>query len=1176
MAPRGGRAVRVRWRALLLAAVLAAGLAGIGSPGTAVGVEVAGAVAPTSATAGPIKPGFSKIVDAAAVLQPDLAVGSGRHTVFVQLAVQSAAAVSAAVLGGNGNESAARRAVLVQRSAIAALSSRISAAATAVDPGAVTVFRVGNAVAGVGLTADAAALRALAARRDVVRVWQIVPKTPANAGAAQLTRVLQTWTDTGVTGRGVRVGVIDTGIDYTHADFGGPGTPAAYQAAVSADAGPWQPTAKVVGGYDFVGDDYDAAPDLPAGGTGGANPAYQPVPHPDPNPLDCNGHGTHVAGTIAGEGVDAGGHTFTGNYGALSGPALYGMDVGPGMAPGASLYALKVFGCSGATDAVIPALDWALDPNGDGDFSDRLDVVDLSLTSPADAGDDPETMVLDALAGFGVLPVVAAGNGGDQTDAASSLAASVRSLAVASSVDSYQQLDGVAATLPGQPSQIVAGQVSVAFPWARSPDVSGVVVSLSPGDADGCTPLSAVDTAAVAGKVAWLSWDDDDSTRRCGSAARSANVRAAGGIGALLTSDTPVFTAAVTGDPGLPVLQLTAAATAALQPGVDHGLLVRFSKNLIGKKPEVDPSIADLISSWSARGQRGPVGVVKPDVTAPGDTVSSAAMGTGTGSSVRSGTSMAAAVVAGVAALVRQARPAFSPEQLKAAVMNTADADVHSGTGSGGDVLGPNRVGSGRVDARSAVAVQVLAYSSTTPGAVSVSFGTVPADVRQQSVVATSAVVVQNAGSDTADLAVTYQPVVGQPGVTYSVAPATMTLTAGSSALATVTMTITPSALRHTLDPGTPAQQANPLTGLDEARQYVASAAGRILITAPGMTPDRVPVYGAAKPVSSTTAADGTLGPQAGPAAGSPAVVLGGSGFALSAPSDPASTAYTSLVSVLDLGYRSTRVPSCAAGPGAGRAGTAGTAGTVVSTISPSPSPASAPSPTSPGGTTADVPAAACSAGGGLSADLAAVGAGRAVPAGSGAGFLWFGLATYDDWTTTGRNSFPSVNIDTDGDNTADFTVQVQAVGGDSDLLYALLFDDRGAGSLVGIYPVNFNLGNVDTNVFDTNVLLIPIDPSAIGYRTSMSSFPIRYSVATYSAYGAPQNSGTVDTTPAITFDVARPAISTASPLWQDQGGVGIPYRLAPGLSSADALVLHLHGADGAREQILTLTGGGG
>ncbi len=1132
-----------------MSALLLVGLIGFAGPaGAAAGDPPAGSrpVAAAPAIPGPTKPGFSKLVTSSAALQPAPATDSGRRTVFVQLAVKSAAEISVAVLAGNQGAAAARRAVLVHRVAIGALSAEMSAAAAAVDPAAVTIFRVANAIPGIGLIADPAALRALAMRKDVVRISEIVPKTPANAGAAQLTRALQTWTDLGRTGRGVRVGVIDTGIDYTHADFGGPGTSAAYQAARSGSSAPWTPTAKVVGGFDFVGDDYDAD----------AAAADQRVPHPDANPLDCNGHGTHVAGTVAGEGIDGAGRTFTGDYAGLTGPDLYRMDVGPGMAPQASLYAFKVFGCSGATDAVIPALDRALDPNGDGDFADRLDVVDLSLASTVSSVDDPETAVLDSIARYGVLPVVAVGNDGDQTDAASSLAGSVASIAVASSVDSYQQLDGLRATLPGQPAQTVAGQVSLAYRWPAAPEVTAAVVSLSIADADGCTPLSAADRAKVTGKVAWLVWDDDDSTRQCGSAVRSANVRSASAVGALLTGGTPVFTAAITGDPALPVFQLTPAATSVLQPAVDQGLRVTFTGSLIGAKPEVDASITDLIQAGSARGTHATTGVVKPDVSAPGDTVASAGMGSGHASSVRSGTSMAAAEITGIAALVRQTRPNWTPEQVKAAVMNTADHDVFALADQSGPVLGPDRVGAGRVDARSAVAAQVIAYSSTTPGAVSVSFGVVPADVRQPAVVATSAVVVQNTGLATSNLTLDYQPVVSQPGVGYQVSPAAMTLMAGASALATVTMTITPNALRHTLDPGTPAQQTNTLTGLDEARQYVAAASGRVVLRSPDGPDLRVPVYGAAKPISVTSAADGLLG-------GAPAVVLSGDGFSLSSPADPVSTSDNSLVSVMDLGYRSTRTPGCAAA--ATPAAMPSVSADTDLPRGPVAAPACSAADASPGHP------ASIAAG-----DLEAVGAGRTLPEGSGAGDLWFGLSTYQDWATVGKNMYPTVNIDTDGDNTADYTVQVQTVGGHSDLLYALLFDDKGAGSLIGIYPVNFNLGNVDTNVFDTNVLLIPIDPTAIGYRSWMSSFPIRYSVATYSAYGAPQNSGTVDITPAIDFDVARPRITTSAPLWQDRGGVGIPYRLAPGLSSADALVLHLHGADGARAQLLSLAGGSG
>ena len=107
--------------------------------------------------------------------------------------------------------------------------------------------------------------------------------------------------------------MIDTGIDYTHANFGGPGTVAAFDAADAADtaaaAGALRTGApRVKGGIDLVGDAYDADPTAD----------YQPVPHPDPNPLDCNGHGSHVAGTAAGSGVLAAGTTYNGPYNATT------------------------------------------------------------------------------------------------------------------------------------------------------------------------------------------------------------------------------------------------------------------------------------------------------------------------------------------------------------------------------------------------------------------------------------------------------------------------------------------------------------------------------------------------------------------------------------------------------------------------------------------------------------------------------------------------------------------------------------------------------------------------------------------------------------------------------------------------------------------------------------------
>ena len=76
---------------------------------------------------------------------------------------------------------------------------------------------------------------------------------------------------------------------------------------------------RVKGGIDLVGDDYDA---------GGEGAALTPVP--DANPLDCNGHGSHVAGTTAGLGVASDGSTWSGGYTKDIDPGA--LEIGPGVA----------------------------------------------------------------------------------------------------------------------------------------------------------------------------------------------------------------------------------------------------------------------------------------------------------------------------------------------------------------------------------------------------------------------------------------------------------------------------------------------------------------------------------------------------------------------------------------------------------------------------------------------------------------------------------------------------------------------------------------------------------------------------------------------------------------------------------------------------------------------------
>ncbi|HOL19963.1 MAG TPA: S8 family serine peptidase [Candidatus Hydrogenedens sp.] len=208
------------------------------------------------------------------------------------------------------------------------------------------------------------------------------------------------WDTYQLTGKNIRVGVIDTGIDYIHKDFGGSGLQEDYNnndPTIIGDV-PF-PTDKIVGGYDFVGEDYD--PEVY-----GKN-----IPIPDPDPFDQNGHGTHVAGIIGGYGVLDNGITYTDDYTqqTMGNP----FSVYPGIAPKTELFALKIFSKSSKSDILIPAIEWAVDPNQDGDFSDHLDILNLSLGEDYGFSDTPESIACNNATKAGVLIIVSAGNRGD-------------------------------------------------------------------------------------------------------------------------------------------------------------------------------------------------------------------------------------------------------------------------------------------------------------------------------------------------------------------------------------------------------------------------------------------------------------------------------------------------------------------------------------------------------------------------------------------------------------------------------------------------------------------------------------------------------------------------------------------------------------------------------------------
>ena len=334
--------------------------------------------------------------------------------------------------------------------------------------------------------ADAAALATLP---NVVAVRALQVQTIENAVAVPYIGAPQVWQDFGFKGDNIKVAVIDTGIDYTHANFGGPGTVRDFTQADRKDTKPassslFGPKApKVKGGFDFVGDAYNASSDDPAA----------LVPHPDPNPLDCNGHGSHVAGSAAGFGVKSDGTTYKGTYDSSTHGTSF--RIGPGVAPLADLYALRVFGCAGSTDVTVEAIDWAVDND--------MDVINMSLGSPLGRATDPSAVASTNAASAGVIVVSSAGNNGASQYITGAPAAGTGAISVAA-VDSTESFPGVSLNVgSGTPIVAINANGATVTNGTSLPIVVLTDDPTTPGENEalGCS-VAAYQKAGAAGKLA--------------------------------------------------------------------------------------------------------------------------------------------------------------------------------------------------------------------------------------------------------------------------------------------------------------------------------------------------------------------------------------------------------------------------------------------------------------------------------------------------------------------------------------------------------------------------------------------------------------------------------------------------------------------------------------------------
>ena len=771
--------------------------------------------------------------------------------VMLELEGEPAAVTYAKARGRGASKEDAGRESKASKEAAEQAQGGVLASLDASGIDAEPLYQVQTAYNGIAVQAAPGAIAALAELPGVTAVHEIPLVELDNHSSVPLIGALQAWGSFGNTGDGMSIAVIDTGVDYVHRGFSGSGSSADYMVAGSAAANPpatsdnpagfslpgIYPSARVVGGFDFVGDNYNA------GGTGGAL-----IPRPDPNPMDCNGHGTHVAGTAAGTGVNADGTAYSGPYNASLNTAA--MGIGPGVAPQADIYALRVFGCVGSTAVTVAAINWATDPNRDGNPSDHVDVINMSLGSNYGTPDDPSAAASNNAAALGVQVVTSAGNSGDSYFVSGSPGSAVRAIATASSLDAAERADAIIVNSPAAIAGKYIGSKSQSFSWTGANQERTGNVYYPATNQFGCSPWTGADLANIAGRIVLVDWKIGNDPFPCGSAVRANNATAAGAAGIIMADSTTFLDTAIAGNATTPGMYTNVNVGNTLKSQLTAGVVnpaLNATLSGIQVGESIDNARIDALSSFSSRGPRARDTGLKPDISAPGQTIWSPDRLTGFRGRSLNGTSMASPHMAGVMALLKQEHPTWSVEQLKALAMNTAGSDIFSQFGQTGDKFGVGRVGSGRVQVASALASSSIAYNADGSGAVSVSFGAV--EVAGTATLQRT-IRVENHGSSAQTYALGYDARTSIPGVTYSFpGGSSLSVPAGGSATFVVQLNADAAAMQNTRDPTVAAVQVgNP-------RQWLSEASGLVTVTPSSGPALRVPVYAAARPASTTKAA---------------------------------------------------------------------------------------------------------------------------------------------------------------------------------------------------------------------------------------------------------------------------------------------------------------------------------
>ncbi len=469
-------------------------------------------------------------------------------------------------------------------------------------------------------------------------------------------------------GNGVKVAIVDSGIDVGHPCFGDSGYPARTQ----------------VGNPSFTNNKVIAAKVF-----------NNKTPSRRYTPEAIDSHGTHVAGTVA-----CNLETPT----VVDGVTLpYKMS---GVAPRALLGNYNVFpGAVGnaRSEDILNALEAA--------YADGFDVANMSLGGGASGIQDLLTVAVDNLDRANMVVTISNGNEGPGYRTVGSPGSAARGLTAGASSVGHEIFHQV--SVGGAGYRAVKGEFGpgpVTAPLRVLIDTSSQFNGLSLA----CNPFPA---GSLTGSVALISRGTCDFT------VKVRNVQAAGGVGAIVLNREPgTFVMGGNGEPNqptIPAFMIDPANAAALKAadGFPATLPQLGTYEAVASNDDI---IADF-TSW------GPTDVdfrIKPDVMAPGVNVVSSIPRSYCGGApcfaFFNGTSMAAPHLAGSAAIVRQQHPAWSAAAVRSAIVNTADRKVIKDLDNATIVNDANKVGTGRENVLAAV------QASVALDPVSLSFGAVP------------------------------------------------------------------------------------------------------------------------------------------------------------------------------------------------------------------------------------------------------------------------------------------------------------------------------------------------------------------------------------------------------------------------------------------------------------------